>query len=140
MTTLLENRCCADYFTGEFDLTSAGAIDTWDYQWLLTLWRENGLAVNPARNLVSNIGFGPGALYCTNAEDRCANVRIRPMRFPLTHPPQVARNLEADRYLIERILVPSQRRQTSQWRTWLRNFRAKHRLRTRIRNLARGSD
>lgn len=34
-----------------------GEIDTWDYQWMVQILTENGLAVVPSQNLVENIGF-----------------------------------------------------------------------------------
>lgn len=53
------------------ELTS-GRIDTWDYQWLLTLWRKGALTVRPSVNLVQNIGFGPDATHTMNSEDQMA--------------------------------------------------------------------
>ncbi|MEC4818255.1 MAG: glycosyltransferase family 2 protein, partial [Scytonema sp. PMC 1069.18] len=32
-------------------------IDTWDYQWIYTCWSQNGLAIAPNQNLISNLGF-----------------------------------------------------------------------------------
>jgi hypothetical protein len=43
-----------------------GRLDTWDYQWIWSIWRRQGLAVVPARNLISNIGAGPGATHGEN--------------------------------------------------------------------------
>ncbi|MFT4901574.1 MAG: hypothetical protein ACI81V_000848 [Lentimonas sp.] len=50
-------RNVARYYTGIFDICHAGEIDTWDYQWFLCRL-QCGLAVIPAVNLVTNIGFG----------------------------------------------------------------------------------
>jgi len=36
---------------------------TWDYQWVLTCWLQNGLSVIPSANLVTNIGFGQDATH-----------------------------------------------------------------------------
>jgi hypothetical protein len=49
------------------DLTQ-GRIDTWDFQWVLTVWRERGLAVRPTVNLVRNIGFGADATHTHDGE------------------------------------------------------------------------
>lgn len=38
-------------------------VDTWDYQWSWTRASQEKLAVLPARNLVSNIGYGPDATH-----------------------------------------------------------------------------
>ena len=42
---------------------------TWDYQWILTVWRQNAKCCRPSRNLVKNIGFGPDATH-TTSDDR----------------------------------------------------------------------
>lgn len=34
-----------------------GKINTWDYQWLFTLWKYNGIAISPVVNMVENIGI-----------------------------------------------------------------------------------
>ena len=47
-----------------FNLTG-GRIDTWDYQWILTVWRNHGLVVRPSVNLIKNIGFGENATHTT---------------------------------------------------------------------------
>ena len=44
----------------------AGKIDTWDYQWILSVWRANALTCRPTHNLVKNIGFGHDATHTTN--------------------------------------------------------------------------
>lgn len=40
-------------------------IDTWDYQWMLTIWANRGAVVRPVNNLVTNIGFGADATHTT---------------------------------------------------------------------------
>ncbi len=62
-----------------------GTLDTWDYQWMLACWLQNGLCALPSVNTVSNIGFLPGAAHLT--ADRCdANLPARELVFPLRHP------------------------------------------------------
>lgn len=45
------------------EAATRGDIDTWDYQWLFTRVANRGLAVVPTGNLVTNVGFGPGATH-----------------------------------------------------------------------------
>ncbi|MFN7398559.1 MAG: glycosyltransferase family 2 protein [Sandaracinobacter sp.] len=52
---------------------------TWDWQWILTVWREGGLAVRPTRNLVQNIGFGPDATHTHSAEARASKLEVFPL-------------------------------------------------------------
>ena len=40
-----------------FEKVYHGKIDTWDYQWILTLWRKGALSCRPTQNLVKNIGL-----------------------------------------------------------------------------------
>ena len=43
-------------------------IDTWDYQWSFNIVAHNGLCINPAHNLISNIGL-EGVHYSGNDEE-----------------------------------------------------------------------
>ena len=38
-------------------------IDTWDYQWLFSIWSKNGISINPKENRVRNIGFNEFATH-----------------------------------------------------------------------------
>lgn len=51
---------------------AAGKIDTWDYQWILAVWRNNALACRPSHNLVKNLGFGADATHTFNANSPLA--------------------------------------------------------------------
>jgi hypothetical protein len=55
----LNSRIRTQFWIDNFDRMykySAAASDTWDYQWQYALFKNNGLAVVPAMNLISNIG------------------------------------------------------------------------------------
>ena len=71
----------------------------WDFRWVYTLWKENGLAVIPNVNLVSNIGFGKGATNCLNQDSEFSCLPVGDISFPLQHPDFVQRNFHADEYL-----------------------------------------
>jgi hypothetical protein len=45
----------------------AGALNTWDFQWMVAVWRQSALTVTPARNLIQNIGFGEDATHTATA-------------------------------------------------------------------------
>lgn len=79
-----------------FQAVRAGDIDTWDYQWLLSNWAQNGLSITPNYNLVSNIGFGPAATHTKSEEHLRANSPTQSVAFPLKHPPFVIRDAKAD--------------------------------------------
>ena len=52
------------YWMAVFRNIKNGSLNSaWDYQWILTLWREHAKCVRPTVNLVENIGFGPDATH-----------------------------------------------------------------------------
>lgn len=60
-------------------------IDTWDYQWMFAIYLNNGIAINPTKNLVKNIGFGDDATHTkdinsiyTKVETSCLSKIVHP--------------------------------------------------------------
>lgn len=92
------NNGFVEYWTNIFDQTARGVIDTWDYQWVLTCWMNNGLTCLPRDNLVTNIGFGVSATHTHDAQGPFANMPACAMEFPLVHPKIVSRDVDADSY------------------------------------------
>ncbi|MCS7073570.1 MAG: hypothetical protein NZ108_03795, partial [Bacteroidia bacterium] len=50
--------------------------EIWDIQWVYSIWKQNGLAVLPAQNLVRNLGFGSGAINTVLADHHLANLPL----------------------------------------------------------------
>ena len=73
-----------------------GDIDSWDYQWFWARVLQSKLSIVPARNLVSNIGFGGGATRTSNPDDPRANLDVQEMSFPLAGPDGVYPDREYD--------------------------------------------
>jgi hypothetical protein len=92
----LRHKTVAEYWRNQFDEVAGGRNDTWDYQWMFTCWAQNGLAVAPAVNLVSNIGFGNDSSHTREPTSAVAGLPVYEMPFPLSHPPYVIRDYEAD--------------------------------------------
>ena len=85
-------------WTEIFEKVYSGKIDTWDYQLCYALLCSSRLTIIPNINLISNIGFGPGATHTINYEKN-ANLPVESISFPLKHPSLVmaCRSLD-DRY------------------------------------------
>jgi hypothetical protein len=77
-------------------------IDTWDYQWLFTMWYHQGLGITPNVNLISNIGFKSDATHTKNADSKVANL---PTEYIIlkNHPGKIVRDIEADYYTYYKI-------------------------------------
>lgn len=89
------------YWIDIFDCVFEGKIDTWDYQWLYACWCQNGLAILPNSNLVSNIGFGLDATH-TSGDSPLAELPISDI-WDINHSPFVVLNQEADTYTFDQV-------------------------------------
>lgn len=69
------------------EFTFGGSAPGWSIQWIFSCWTQNGLSIIPNTNLVSNIGFGPGATCAADPNAKEANLPTAAMEFPLKHPP-----------------------------------------------------
>lgn len=73
--------------------------DTWDIQFHYHCMKRNQLAVIPAANLISNIGYGPDATHSKDPTNYFANVPTHDLAFPVRHPSKIQRNYEADEFI-----------------------------------------
>lgn len=88
------------YWTGMFKKTRDLPIDTWDYQWTMSLWRTGGLSVYPHYNLVTNLGFGDLASNTTQTESSKGGRTLEPLG-PMVHPVSGFRDRRLDRRSFE---------------------------------------
>lgn len=67
---------------------------------MFSCWSQHGLTILPRVNLISNIGFHPGATHTSTTSDRSpfANMRIEALPLPLQHPPYMMRDVQADTF------------------------------------------
>lgn len=72
-----------------FERTINGDLKTWAFRWDVACFAQNGLSINPEKNLITNIGFGEDATHTQKIEPIFANLEGRPLKFPLRHPPFV---------------------------------------------------
>ena len=71
-------------------------IDTWDVQLQYYFWKQNGLTVIPAKNLVINLGFGLNATNTSGSGGLYEKMKLCSIDFPLVHPKSLKSNVEAD--------------------------------------------
>lgn len=60
-------------------------IDTWDFQWTYTIFSQNGLCINPCKNLVTNIGFGSQATHTRKQKNKFSKLKRNKME-EMIHP------------------------------------------------------
>ncbi len=84
--------------------SKSGRMESWEFAESTAMILENRLAINPAVNLVKNIGVVPGATHSGN-DVRVIPKRLRAffeldyqeMDFPLKHPEYVLRDMEYEK-------------------------------------------
>jgi hypothetical protein len=123
LVDLIRDEDEIDYWRDVFERVYQGQVGTWDYQWVFANWLSGRLAVLPAVNLISNIGFGANATH-TVGGSRLAELTVEAMQFPLIHPVGMMRNSRADRFSDRNVVRPTL------WR------RAAYRLRGKFGQLA----
>lgn len=97
LENLFDSPSAAAHWQSIFDKMLRKEIDTWDYQWVFTVLSQDGLAVYPESNLVSNIGFGEDATHTTDAQHSLANMSTHSIG-QILHPPFIFPNREADAF------------------------------------------
>lgn len=91
------------YWRPIYDRIYEGKLMTsWDYQWQLARWNQQGLAIVPNVNLVSNIGFGPDATHTRWRWSSFANMPTYDIG-EIVHSPSITRHQEADKYMFRKL-------------------------------------
>lgn len=96
----------AQYWTKTFDQLEVNK-HSWDGQWVFSSWLQNGLAITPNCNLISNIGFNAEATHTTSEVVVQANMPTKALDFPLKHPPSITWNKQADDFMFNSFFQPS---------------------------------
>ncbi len=97
------------YWREVFDKVADHQINTWDYQWLFSVWSQRGLSITPEVNLVSNIGFGGSATHTSDMNHDMADLAVSDIGA-LNHPLSVERNREADDFEMRHLFARDDRR------------------------------
>lgn len=75
------------------DLIDQNKVSAWDWPWYFSLAAQSMLCIFPAKNLISNIGFGEDGTHCLGEAPEEAIVSYS-LDFPLKHPETVLVNWE----------------------------------------------
>ena len=101
LADMLGNKNEVRYWQKIFERVYCGEIDTWDYQWFFANWLEERVSIVPTVNLISNIGHGENATHTTNTESQLANLERNPVSFPIIHPLEISKDIQADQLVDE---------------------------------------
>lgn len=116
LKSIFKNPAVLERWVHRFEQYYRGEAKSWDGQWTFACLIKGGLCINPAVNLVSNIGYGPSALNAKNGKDLFANIPTQPMHFPLLHPKSLIPNEIAEAYTFKYVFdINRTMRQRMQW-------------------------
>jgi hypothetical protein len=85
-----------------FDAVYEKKVDAWDFIWIYYVIKNNGICINPTKNLISNIGFGKESTYCEDANHKHANLPVFELG-ELVHPRGIKIDEKAVRLIYEYI-------------------------------------
>ena len=69
-----------------------GSLDTWDYQWIYSIWSNGGLAIRPNINMIKNIGFSQDATHTTKTNPLFNSMVAENISWPIRHPTFIIHN------------------------------------------------
>lgn len=87
---------CSHFWQGRLDACKSRELDTWDYQFLYTIWKLRGCSIIPRANLVQNLGWGPCATHCHDSDSFLGNLPTSELPLPLLHPRDTTPNRSRD--------------------------------------------
>jgi hypothetical protein len=103
--SIFPDRAMRDYWMKSFDLVFKKQKDTWDIQWQYAMSINDGLAILPNQNLISNIGFDIGATHTIDSFHDLSN-RPTVALEAMVHPELVVPDSEADLYAFRKYTNP----------------------------------
>ena len=101
---IFNDKKTVDYWQENLQKVYDGEIDTWDYQWFFACWIRGSYSIVPAKNLVSNIGFGIDATHTVWTKSKSNSIPTQPIQFPIYHPPFLIQDLKSDRFFQNKFL------------------------------------
>ncbi len=93
------------YWKNIFTQVKHKKFNTWDYQWMFTMWQNKGLWIVPNKNIVGNIGFGPDATHTFGDQNGIPHKNIETLG-EIIYPSTILVNQAADAYAYKTIYRP----------------------------------
>lgn len=89
------------YWKERFEMMKNKQFDTWDYQWLFSIWFHNGISITPSNNLIVNIGFSSDANHTKNIDSVASNLTFE--NIPITEKTHCIQNDRFDDFTFYRL-------------------------------------
>lgn len=80
LENIFEDAFIVDGWIKYFEDVKNGVINSWDYQITFTHFFNHALSITPNNNMITNIGYGEGALNTFDVNSRFSNIPLEPLR------------------------------------------------------------
>ncbi|WP_132051642.1 nucleotide-diphospho-sugar transferase [Pseudocnuella soli] len=90
------------FWSANFLPTMRGQIDTWDYQWVYSIWKNNGKCIAPNFNLIQNIGFDEAATHTKSKDPVLSNLIAHVLEGAVIDPADKAVHQAADQFTFKK--------------------------------------
>lgn len=104
ITAITPYRRLQDGFLAMFEKAYQGQWSNWDIRATFMIWANEGIVIHPNGNLISNIGFGEGAMNTKSTSDPLASLPMRPPG-PIMHPSSMRIDTEYDVRVFDRYMM-----------------------------------
>lgn len=101
--SVLNYKDSFEYWQPSFIKTKEGLIDTWDYQWVFSVWKNNGLSITPNFNLISNIGFDEMATHTQKHDQRVSKKPLVTITGNIKDPSVMIPDYDGDQYSFDKL-------------------------------------
>lgn len=98
IANITDKKLLKKFWLSNFRSVFNKTIDTWDYQWYFTTWINAAVSIIPAKNLVSNLGFGIGATHTSDEDNKLSKTKKYEIDLNLVHPEIMMPNKIYDEY------------------------------------------
>jgi hypothetical protein len=100
-TVFKKSKTQQTYWRKIFDSVYNNQVNTWDYQWNYACFKQNGLAITPKVNLISNIGFTNNATHISK-NTPFADLQTYNLEQPYINPKSKSLNIKNDEWIAKR--------------------------------------
>jgi len=101
--SVLNYKDSLQYWQPSFLRTKEGLIDTWDYQWVFSVWKNNGMSITPNVNLISNIGFDEMATHTQKHDPRVSKKPLTALKGEIKDPLLMIPDYDGDQYSFDKL-------------------------------------
>ncbi len=88
------------YWNSLFWCVKNNLINTWDYQWVYSIWSNCGICITPNANLVINIGIGNESTHTKRTNKMIDRMKLEQIK-KIIHPKRISINSEADQHTLQ---------------------------------------